>query len=419
MGRSEWGLRSLSLTFAALSLIAASLFRAHVKPLRMLTTILFLGLSPGFTGHAQEARNYALTLFWATCLTGSSLMLKRRNNAEAPARGPSALGMLYGVAAVALSLSHYFGYLFAGVVLLLDVVWKTFPRKPANTLGTLILMQAWPVFHLVLSAPASSRFDKVKWIKVTPIIGTLQEYLAGIFPALGIQAALLLIATGGAALLIPGFRKACIRAIKKATKQAPDLSDEISFLLLLMASFAALMVAVDLIHPISTSRNYVVALPAMAFLVGDLALLIQAQAPRNWARIGAAMLATALIVLLSHSINEIKEKTRPMMNFKLMAEAIERSKICSEGCRTRTSTKRLSPYFSSSLLLPYRDDPGGEDGQPILGLGENQSTLQRLRKRHPKMSCYEPTQSKKGSVFLLIAADQLNDSSLDGLKPCR
>ncbi|MCP9817385.1 hypothetical protein KBY76_12050 [Synechococcus sp. GreenBA-s] len=417
-GPSEFGLRSMSLAFACLSLIALGIFTYRGRPLRTLVTILFLACSPSFVGHAQEARNYALTVFWATCLTGSSLALTQRASGSNPSRRRTLLGAVYALSALLLSLSHYFGYLYALVVVLVDALRRPGPGLRVGTVGLLMAMQIWPLVHLVLTAPASERLARVQWIRVAPVIGTLQEYLAGILPILGIQAALLLLAGVFAALLFPAVRRKAASALAVVQSRSPFLYGETTQLLTVLFIFAALMIVVDLVRPISTSRNYVVALPAAAFLAGDLASLIRVQVSKFWRWTGFAVLSVVLLALLVGSLSSLHRRTMPMMNYKVLAAAVQGSGICLEGCRSTSNPERLVAYFRNVDLYAYRGAADGRSHAPILGLGENQRIRQKIINDNPGMSCYEPIQSKKGSVFLLIRPEEVVGKTLKGLHPC-
>lgn len=417
-GPSELGHRSLSLVFALFTLIAAVRFTGMESPLRTLVTVLFLGVSPGFVGHAQEARNYALTLFWATCLTGSSLALSPRRSTVPNSRWLRPKEVIYLLSSLCLSLSHYFGYLYASMVVVVDLRRRAFPGRAATALTLIAVLQIWPVLHLMLTGPASSRLGRVQWIEVTPVIGTLQEYLAGILPVVGIQAFLILSAIGCIALLFPGPREKFTRLRLRARDQAPELLSEIRHLLSLLFLFAILMVGVDLIRPISTARNYVVVLPATAFLMGDLALLIHTQANRIGAWLGKALLATVLVTLLADSVTALGQRTMPMMNYKLLARTIDRNNLCSRGCLTTTRPERISTYFDVRHLKKYESTKDRSDQLPILGLGEDKEDQRRLRDSHPTMLCFEPRQSKEASVFLLIEPEQANGKDMEGLHPC-
>ncbi|MCS5699915.1 hypothetical protein NZK32_12795 [Cyanobium sp. FGCU-52] len=417
-GPSELGHRSLSLLFALFTLIAAFLFRGLGSPLRTIVTILFLGLSPGFVGHAQEARNYALTMFWATCLTGCSLALPPRISDGSQYRSSTPLVGFYTLSSLGLSLSHYFGYLFAVVILLIDLRRHAFRGRTTAALALMGVLQIWPLLHLVLTGPAGKRLDRVQWIDVTPVIGTLEKYLAGVMPIVGIQTVLLLCTAGCIALLFPGLRHRFLKLCQRANSNYPEIMGEISHLLNVLGVFAILMVGVDLIRPISTARNYVVAIPATAFLMGDLALLIHSRATHAWAWAGRALLATILLALLADSVNELQKKTMPMMNYKALALTVNRTELCSRGCRTTSSPERISKYFDPAVLKPYRDGTDTSEELPVLGLGENMEVQRKLRQAHPNMLCFEPRQSKTGSVFLLITTEKKRQTSLENLHPC-
>ena len=418
-GEQEQAVRAMSLTLTLLSLLVTAWARLGSPKIKSIGTILFLGLSPTLIGHAQEARNYALALFFSTCL----IAIYSKDTASSRTDNPYPktnfiFGSAQTVAAILLSLSHYFGLLFAITAICVHTAFQR-DRKSIELAGwTVAAMLIWPIYHLAIASRAEENLSRVEWINVQPVIGTLQEFMAGIFPVIGIQASLLIALIGIAPLLKPKWRQAAKHLYIKIKTDRTDSAIESALLFAIFLAFASLLIAIDIVHPLSTARNYIVALPAAAFLFGDLTDILMSR-PQHWIRV-ATLVTSALILsaLLNQSIDDNARFTRPLMNYKAIASAINETNACKEGCFATRTYDRLKVYFNTSKLINL-SEAKGQNPELVIGLGSSPSKFKKTTNSFPNLSCWEPNQSVHGEVFVLIKDPQSLTLKERGFTPCK
>lgn len=418
-GEHEQAIRAMSLTFTLLSLLVTAWARLGDPKIKSIGTILFLGLSPTLVGHAQEARNYALTLFFSTCLIAiysKDAVTSRTSNLYPKDNLMSRSAQT--VTAILLSLSHYFGLLFAVTATCVHTAFRR-DRKSIERAGwTIAAMLIWPIYHLAIASRAEQNLSRVEWINVQPVIGTLQEFMAGTFPVIGVQASLLMALIAIVLLSNQKWRLAAKHFYIRIKTDRPDSAKESALLLVILFAFASLLIAVDIVHPLSTARNYIVALPAAAFLFGDLIDILMSR-PQHWIKL-VTLFTSALVLsaLLSQSIENNARFTRPLMNYKAVASAINETHACQEGCFATRTYNRLKVYFRLSEL---RNLAEAKDKSPeiVLGLGGSPSKFKKTTNSFPSLSCWEPSQSVHGEVFVLIKDPQHLTLKERGFTPCK
>jgi len=418
-GEQEQALRSMSLIFTLLSLLVTAWARLGDPKIKSISTILFLGLSPTLIGHAQEARNYALALFLSTCLIAIYSKDSGRSRSNNPDSKPNCgLGPAQAVISILLSLSHYFGLLFAITATSIHAVFQRDRKSIKLTGWTIVAMLIWPIYHLAIASRAEENLSRVEWINVQPVIGTLQEFIAGVFPIIGIQAILLIAMTGIAPLSSRKWREAAKNLYIRIRTDRPDSTEEFSMLLVILSAFVALLIVVDIVHPLSTARNYIVALPAVAFLFGDLIDILISR-PQRWIRL-ATIFSSALILsaLLSQSVEDNARFTRPLMNYKAVASAINETNACKDGCLATRTYDRLEVYFNLSELKSL-SEAKEQSPKLVLGLGSSPSKFRKITTSFPSLSCWEPNQSVHGEVFVLIQDPQRLTLKERGFTPCK
>ena len=417
-GEQEQAVRAMSLTLTLLSLLVTAWARLGSPKIKSIGTILFLGLSPTLIGHAQEARNYALALFFSTCLIAiysKDTVTSRTGN---PYPKPNFIfGFAQTAIAILLSLSHYFGLLFAITAICIHTAFQRDRKSIELTVWTIAAMLIWPIYHLAIASRAEENLSRVEWINVQPVIGTLQEFMAGIFPVIGIQASLLIAMIGIVPLLKQKWRQAVKHLYVRIKTDRPDSARESALVFAILLAFASLLIAVDIVHPLSTARNYIVALPAAAFLFGDLIDILMSR-PQHWIRV-ATLFTSALILsaLLNQSIEDNARFTRPLMNYKAIASAVNESNACREGCFATRTYDRLKVYFNTSKLINL-SEAKGHNPELVIGLGSSPSKFKKTTNNFPNLSCWEPNQSVHGEVFVLIKDPQKLTLKERGFTPC-
>ncbi len=427
-GNGEVATRSLSLLMAALGLAATALFASGRGAGRRLVSVAFLGTSPAWMFYAQEARSYATSLALSAVLLGLALELRQRSLAGSGnpllARWSDRwLQRLFALACLLLSLTHYFSLLFVLVVLALGGIEGHILSRRRDVLPLLLLVSAWPLFHLLMS-PLSGKLERVAWIQVQPIRGTIAEFLKGTLPLLapGRAERALILALG----LVVALLFVVPAVLRRRSPVAPEARGpalgEASFLVLILVVFLALMLPLDLVKPLSQGRYYIVAVPAVAYLCGA-----------GWERSRgsgrarrsalAVFLALWLVLQWQLGLRELSGKTMPLQNHKLMAAFVTRSGVCDRGCwTTGWLPEALSPlYFPAGQLQRLPKMIGSVAPpleRPLLGFHNAARRLPALRAANPTMACWEAPATWQNSSFLLLPTTSSAQPASHGLRPC-
>jgi len=416
-GTGEPATRSLSFLIAALALVAAALCSSGRGAGRRLFTVAFLGTSPAFLFYAQETRSYALSMLLSTLMLGTALLLRQRKG-----RHGAALRWGFAISALLLSLTHYFSLIFVVVVLAVVTAEGSVFRSRSHAIPLLLLLMLWPLSHGLLSSPAEN-LTRVNWIEVTPISGTITQFLAGTLPLLdprqGPRSLLILIG------LVGGIGAATLPLLKPgaSSRKAPAMG-EARFLLTVILAFVGLMLAIDPFRPMSQSRYYIVVLPALAYLVGiGWELSVGLGRIRRVAL--ASLLCAVLLLQLRIGTQHLAEKRAPLENYKLLGSFVAESDLCvqGEGCwSTGWFPEALTgTYFSSQRLMPLQ--PGSSLAQtrlnrPLLGFRRAYPKLKGLMANNPEMACWEAPGAWEATVFILLPRSSPAQPARHGLRPC-
>lgn len=325
VGAGESVVRALSFFFAMAALGALWWWASRrLTVVARYTLLVFFATCSLFPYYAQEARAYAMLLWLATLasiayLEGAHL-----------ARGGWRLGY-YGLLG-ALSLTHYFGLLYAGLILLFTLYeHRRHPWQAVETLLAGLACLVWPVLHLLYGGIGEKTGDNF-WIESSGVQSTLSHFSAGLVPHLNylarlvsstsrefVAAALVLVLLGGAAYL---------------ARRAPEAHGSVASrgrvlwqrIIALLAGFLVLIALVDHHSPISTPRNYIVLLPLVSILMGLAASGLQRSGVRHVLALvvlgGCANLAVAAL--------EVAAKVHPVQNHKAAVAFIESRREASE-----------------------------------------------------------------------------------------
>lgn len=414
-GERERTLRAMSLALTLLSLLVTARARLNSSTIKSVSTILFLGLSPTLIGHAQEARNYALTLFFSTCLIA---LYSKESAHNQDSKLNYRLKLSQSTAAILLSLSHYFGLLFAITATIINAAFKRDRRSIGLAGATIAAMMIWPIYHLAFASRADENLSRVEWIDVQPIIGTIQEFVAGVFPVIGINAALVIAVIGLASLANRRWRKTAKQLYTRIKTTQPGTIAECQMLISILLAFVVLLAGIDMVHPLSTSRNYIVALPAVAFLFGDIIEIFLSR-PQPWIKATTAILFILITSsLLVQSIEDNRRFTHPLMNYKAVATVINDANACDQGCHATRTYERLKVYFQMSQLKDL-SDARNQAPQIILGLGSSPTKFKKTINDFPELACWEPKQSVHHEVFLLVKDPHHLALKEKGFTPCK
>ncbi len=419
-GGGESATRSLSFLIAALGLVTAALGSSGRGSGRRLATVAFLGTSPSFLFYAQEARSYALSLALSTLMLGTALLLRQR-----PGRHEAALRWGFALACVLLTLTHYFSLLFVLVVLAVSAADGRVLRRRRDALGLGLLLLLPPLGH-GLTSSISAKFDRIDWIEVTPIIGTLEQFSRGLLPVLDLdQRDLAVLGLVGLAVGIGcafGSWRNLRRFLVGLTHQLPQALGEARYLLLVIGLFLALMLVIDPIKPMSQARYTIVVLPAVAYLVGT-GWELSAGLGRFRRTALAVLLATVLLLQLRTGQRMLAEKQTPLENYQTMAAFVNSTGLCAGGCwSTGWRTDALmGTYFRPGQLrdLTERDpaDPGPLR-QPLLAFHGSREWMEELGAANPQLACWEAPGAWQATSFILLPRTSPAQPARHGLRPC-
>ncbi|MEA5441211.1 hypothetical protein [Cyanobium gracile] len=429
-GSGEMATRGLSLLMAGLALVAMALFTSRRGASRRLVSVAFLGTSPAFLFFAQESRSYATSLALSAVMLGAALELRQRglhgrNDSPLARWSDQALRALFGGACLLLSLTHYFSLLFVLVVLAVGCAEGLILRRRREVIPLLLAVLAWPAAHLLTSS-FSNKLQRLDWIQVPPISGTLTEFAGGTLPLLTPDRAgserLLLIAMGLATALVFAITAGPQRRDQVASDLPSLALGEVRFLLLAIGVFVGIMLPIDLIKPLSQARYYIVLLPALAYLCGNGWELSRRFAPVPRLAL-AGLLAVWFMLQWQLGQRELSQKQAPLQNYKLMATFVSRSGICDQGCWSDGwLLNALSPlYFEPGRLQQAPREAlafAKPLEQPFLGFHRAVDQLPDLRAANPTMTCWEAPAVWKGTSFVLLPRTSTAQPARHGLRPC-
>lgn len=270
-GDSEPATRSLSLVFALSTILFIVFYGTARRELKKyLVFAALMSSMPFFLFYAQETRPYALMMFLSTVLTVTWLDLDKS--------GSTASFVLFCAAALLLALTHYFGLILSGLLLLSVLAGNRFKpdRRSAVLIGVGLLCLAWPLYHLTagdLLGKANGNF----WIEVTGPLDTIANLASDFLPAAafveqkfklthGVLSASLLAFILSAVLLM----KRRIGRMRVETEAVPSLDRrDMLALALLILVYLALVMAADAHSPFSTARNFIAVMPAVFLLIAS------------------------------------------------------------------------------------------------------------------------------------------------------
>ncbi len=355
-GQSEPAVRSLSV-LAALAVMVLAVWLRQVR--RELTGFCLLLLAmPWFIYNAQEARSY-IVLYLLALLALAGLLTGRR--------------LLFLAGLVLMSWTHYFGLFMALSLLFVQVVmaWRVDWRDVITALGMLL----WIPFHLALG----NLFDNASggfWIQVSGPGETLANLFSALSPAF--QQAWRVshqVAWGYALILLVWLGYFPWRQWRGHVVSLLDL--QLSWTLLL---FVAGIAVVDLVVPMSTQRNFLIAMPFLAFLLYR--VICDALPVRVW----PLFLGFWLMVQLGSAWALMQHKQSPVENYRKTTQAI--MTLMNQGYQGRylDSCQFDRRYNSDAINNFYlrRMDAGGRRLQRLCV-----SELAGLQGRVAVLSCHQ------------------------------
>ncbi len=415
-GSSELTTRLLSFIFVVLAVLCMAMLTAGRPFFFRLVAVVFLGSSPALAFYGQESRSYGMVLGLSTLVTLLAMNLRKKaGNASRTER------WLFVVCAVLLSLTHYFGWLWVGFVTCLQLLKPTHPAERRQALILVPIVCIWPVIHLLfgeLTGKTGGDFNT--WLKISvPLFSSINRALSGLLPGLELsrQPEFILRWPLVALLLLMLFwpspnRRQGGHQLNSSTRLALRQSIELGSMILI---FIGLIAVIDLHTPISTARNFIVLLPALALTLAGVsqALLERLHDWRRLLLLGA--LALELTLQLNSGAQALTEKAYPVSNWKELAAAISDLKLCQEGCFSDFTNTYWTYYFHPTNLKPLPED-GSLINSPVVLLDPKNPAAQKSAPNHV---CFQAWQTAK-SPQLLVPPGMVDrmDLTAKGLSPC-
>jgi mannosyltransferase len=454
IGDSEIATRTLSFIFAVLAILLMALFTRKSGTFRQLVAIAFLGSSPAFAFYAQETRSYSMLLFLSVIVTGSALILRRDSISLQISRQNTKtfnyfLLSVYYISALVLSLTHYFGWIYVFVISIINFTERLVDSKRIRSLLLIVAISCWPVIH-VLYGSILSRSGGNFWIQVTPFFGTIRNLFSGTFPLIEISKSYILLHIFLFILLIVIlYLSRSFQGLKtfllSRSKSLEEHLHELRYLSVIILIFISLIIIIDLNSPISTSRNFIVLLPAVAILFSDIAVAVFAS-KSPFRRFATVAFVTILVLYQMHlSYQDLSKKTFPKQNWKELAHFVKSSAACENSCSIIWGAplieyNELSYYFrnisfkqsiisnsilnsskkqSAMALNPSVDSYRLEKNDlPLLGFHLSGYFVPQISEANPDSQCWEPPQSSKNEAFIFLPKNSDIKPQSYGLAKC-
>ncbi|WP_320666624.1 hypothetical protein [Prochlorococcus sp. MIT 1307] len=414
-GNFESSTRTLSLIFSSCTLGIFIHEALRTRSLRRFFNFLLVLTAPSFIYYSQESRNYSLLLLLASTTTIFFLRLRENVFSHKLEHNKAALNRLnafYYLSTILLSLTHYFGLIYAYLMAILNYFDNKVEPKRWKIICLICLISIWPVLHNV----GNSNLNRIGWITILPIVGTINEYLIGCIPLLAYrdQTSIFIWIVSCSIVafsIILYFKRKHVKVIPNSKVRIQKY--ESIFILTLILLFLAALAVIDLRVSLSTPRNYIVLLPATTILISNFfAYILSVSENRSFfKRLLTLIFSLMLIGNIAISYAKVKNKTMPLINFKSFAEYLRESNICNKGCLAIDLPEyyfgdldNLTPVARNKVVDELKNN-SELNNKIILYYGNpSDHTSQTVRKREEAL-CLQPRQSISNSLFISIHND--------------
>jgi len=178
--------RFLSYLFALLAVGLFVFFYFRFRLLTLFIPLVFLATNPLFTYYAATIRPYALVVALASLVTLSALLLRQsrcRSLTDDGERSIAWMRWVFYLGCLLLGLTHYYGTLYAAILLAIDFLERkiSWSRAPGSLVLSLLLI--WPVLQK-LQGSIDVQAKSNLWVNVFPFVSTANNLLIGTFPSL-------------------------------------------------------------------------------------------------------------------------------------------------------------------------------------------------------------------------------------------
>lgn len=278
-GAGEPATRTLSWLFGIASIYPLFRFSRRYGQVFSTTALLVFCTATPFIFNSNETRPYAMTLFMCVLAVTNF-----------PYAAASSVTYKFLASCVLLSLSHYFGLIFVGVMLGLCFFQnlKNVPSLVKISLTGLVCL-VWPIHHILVGSVLKKTGGEF-WIEVGGFAESFAIAASGFLPKTG---------RGGGYALVVGLAAAILFAVHSRTKR--DASPVVSVALntsLMALSFMLLIAIFDLHTPMSTGRNYIVLLPPVAFALASIVVILSDKFPALRGALMTAVLCYCVLLLI-------------------------------------------------------------------------------------------------------------------------
>lgn len=273
--------RRLSYVFAILTLASFGWFHCRYRSIPFFAPLLLLASNPLFTYYGATIRPYAMSVFLASLLILSALVLRRHPLPwrQGQSRGYSQprerrerfvlQGVFYG-SGLLLGLTHYYGTLL--VVILL--IWDFFERRiSASRLAGVILLSllmVWPLLQMSFGS-LDQQIEANRWVHVVPMLSSFNNLMMAVFPVQILsKRSYYLFSLGLLFVVFACLLSSHVRAYswRSAIVKCWRSNRDVIYLLMPIGVIYLCSAMADLYKPFSTPYYFLVCLPACAVLFG-------------------------------------------------------------------------------------------------------------------------------------------------------
>ena len=176
-GNSEISTRLLSLIPSIFTLIIFGREGMVKNKNNRIFSFLFILFNPSFFYYSQHVRNYSWMIFFASSTT--ILLLNLKNNSKFLNKKNH---ILYYLSLFLLSLSHYFGFIYALILEGFKYLEKPLRIQNKKSIFIYLILFLWPVIHRL----TGMHLNRIKWIgelaTYKPLLTNIEIFIRMLFP---------------------------------------------------------------------------------------------------------------------------------------------------------------------------------------------------------------------------------------------
>jgi hypothetical protein len=268
--------RIFSYLFGLLTLVLFAIFYHRSRPIVFLASLLVLATNPLFTYFSATIRPYAFMVFLSSSAILTSMALRLGMSDQAELKSPDnspvvrlGLQILFYASCFLLGLTHYYGLLYAMILMGWDLVERriSFSRRPTIIVMGLLLI--WPLLQVFFGS-LGHQLESNAWVNVVPVVSTLNNSLMGQFPAVVVSRTPSYLFSLGLLLCLGSILFAHRLKLQSVTwtRVGSFLRHDAGYLISCLALVFAASLVADLFVPFTTPYYFLVGLPAIALLFG-------------------------------------------------------------------------------------------------------------------------------------------------------